>query len=72
MAVYGYEIHRSAGGGPLEHVSSVKGTSYCDDDVIGGVDYEYHVLAYDMAGNRSPKSNIAEITLPDLTQAHAS
>jgi len=71
-AVYGYEILRSADGGPSDHVGSVKGTSYCDDDVIGGVHYGYHVQAYDMAGNRSPKSNIAEIDLFDLTRAHAS
>jgi 2,4-dienoyl-CoA reductase-like NADH-dependent reductase (Old Yellow Enzyme family) len=52
-AVYGYEIYRSQGAGPLEHVNSVKSTTYVDRDVIGGVDYRYIVRAYDLAGNRS-------------------
>ncbi|HEY3174744.1 MAG TPA: NADH:flavin oxidoreductase [Candidatus Polarisedimenticolia bacterium] len=64
-AIYGYEIYRSADGGPFDHVGSVKGVFYVDEDVVGGVRYRYWVRAYDPAGNRTPPSNIAEVTLPD-------
>lgn len=62
-AVYGYEIYRSADGKSFDHVNSVKSTSYMDRDVIGGVTYRYFVRAYDLAGNRSPRSNPIEIRL---------
>jgi len=68
-AVYGYEILRSAEGGPFDHINSVKGVFYVDDDVVGGVKYRYLVRAYDLAGNRTPDSNIAELMLPDLAAA---
>lgn len=68
-AVYGYEILRSADGGPFDHINSVKGVFYVDDDVVGGVSYRYLVRAYDLAGNRTPDSNIATVSLPDLAAA---
>jgi 2,4-dienoyl-CoA reductase-like NADH-dependent reductase (Old Yellow Enzyme family) len=64
VAVYGYEIHRAAGDGPFDHLTSVKGLSCVDDDVEGGLPYRYRVRAYDLAGNRTPDSNIATVTLP--------
>jgi 2,4-dienoyl-CoA reductase-like NADH-dependent reductase (Old Yellow Enzyme family) len=69
VAVYGYEILRSADGGPFDHINSVKGVFYVDDDVVGGVAYRYRVRAYDLAGNRTPASNTAELVLPDPTAA---
>jgi hypothetical protein len=42
---------------------------YVDDDVVGGVAYRYRVRAYDLAGNRTPASNTAELALPDPTAA---
>ncbi|HZI93764.1 MAG TPA: hypothetical protein VFE84_05945, partial [Patescibacteria group bacterium] len=69
VAVYGYEILRSADGGPFDHINSVKGVFYVDDDVVGGVAYRYRVRAYDLAGNRTPASNTAELALPDPTAA---
>ncbi|HET6373085.1 MAG TPA: NADH:flavin oxidoreductase, partial [Candidatus Polarisedimenticolia bacterium] len=65
-AVYGYEIYRSADEGPFDHLGSVKGTFFCDEDVIGGVRYRYWVRAYDLAGNRTQESNMAHVVLPDL------
>lgn len=62
--IYGYEILRSAGDGPFEHLHSVKGTSYRDASVVGGVPYRYVVRAYDFAGNRSPGSNACSVTVP--------
>jgi 2,4-dienoyl-CoA reductase-like NADH-dependent reductase (Old Yellow Enzyme family) len=63
VAVYGYEIYRAADEADFDHINSVKGVFYCDDDVVGGVRYRYFVRAYDLAGNRTPRSNIAELTL---------
>ena len=65
IAVYGYEIHRSADGAAYEHLNSVKGVFFVDDDVMGGVRYRYRVRAYDLAGNRTPASNVAEVALAD-------
>ena len=65
VAVYGYEIHRSADGSAFDHLNSVKGVFFVDDDVMGGVRYRYWVRAYDLAGNRTPGSNVAEVVLPD-------
>jgi hypothetical protein len=70
-AVYGYEIFRSAEGGPFQHVNSVKGTTYVDRNVIGGIEYRYFVRAYDLAGNRSVESNLCPIRLPDASEARA-
>ncbi len=63
-SIYGYEIHRAEADRPFDHLTSVKGLTYVDDDVEGGMRYRYCVRAYDPAGNRTPDSNIAEITFP--------
>jgi len=65
QGIYGYEIHRSEQDGPFEHINSVKGVFYVDDDVVGGVSYRYRVRGYDLAGNRTPASNLADVALPD-------
>ena len=65
IAVYGYEIHRSADGAAYEHLNSVKGVFFVDDDVMGGVRYRYRVRAYDLAGNHTTASNVAEVELTD-------
>ena len=67
LAIYGYEIYRSADDGPFDHLTSVKGVFYVDDHVVGGVRYRYWVRAYDLGGNRTPRSNTAEVMLPDPT-----
>ncbi len=63
-AVYGYEIYRASGDEAFDHLTSVKGVFFVDDDVMGGVRYRYWIRAYDLAGNRTPRSNIAEAFLP--------
>jgi len=63
VAVYGYEIHRSADGEPFDHLTSVKGVFYVDDDVVAGVPYRYQVMAYDTAGNHTRPSNTASVRL---------
>jgi 2,4-dienoyl-CoA reductase-like NADH-dependent reductase (Old Yellow Enzyme family) len=66
--IYGYEIYRSGGSAPFEHVHSVKGTTFVDRGVVGGVDYRYFVRAYDFAGNRSPRSVLAAIRLSSASE----
>jgi len=61
--VYGYEILRSENGEPAVHLTTVRGCSYNDYDVVAGVPYLYRVRAYDLAGNRSEESDPAEAVL---------
>ncbi len=61
--VYGYEILRAESGGEPVHLTTVKGCSYNDYDVVAGVRYTYRVRAYDLAGNRSEPTEPAEIIL---------
>lgn len=68
-AIYGYELYRAAEDGEFEHVNSVKGTSYVDRTVVGGVSYRYFVRAYDLAGNRSPRSNAFDIRLASASES---
>lgn len=53
-AVYGYLVERSEGDA-WTHLDSARGTAHRFRDVgaIGGVEYHYRVIAYDLAGNRS-------------------
>jgi 2,4-dienoyl-CoA reductase-like NADH-dependent reductase (Old Yellow Enzyme family) len=62
-SVYGYEVLRSDGGGAPVHLTSVKGCSYNDYDVVAGRRYTYQVRAYDLAGNRSEATDPAESVL---------
>jgi 2,4-dienoyl-CoA reductase-like NADH-dependent reductase (Old Yellow Enzyme family) len=61
--VYGYEIFRSEDGGAFERLHAIKRTHFYDTFVIGGRNYTYYVRAYDLAGNRSEKSNEATAAL---------
>jgi dimethylglycine catabolism A len=64
--MYGYWIERSADGGPWEIVSAVRAdmhTTFQDSTAVAGVAYRYRVRAYDLAGNKSPASNLAEVAL---------
>jgi 2,4-dienoyl-CoA reductase-like NADH-dependent reductase (Old Yellow Enzyme family) len=60
-AIYGYEIFRSEDGGEYERLNAIKRTHLYDISVVGGRNYTYYVQAYDLAGNRSEKSNVASI-----------
>ncbi|MBI3451153.1 MAG: NADH:flavin oxidoreductase [Acidobacteria bacterium] len=62
-AVYGYEVLRAEAGAAAVHVTSVKGCSYNDYDVVAGVAYTYTVRAYDLAGNRSVPTDPAGAVL---------
>lgn len=64
----GYFIYRSRGGGPFERLndSPVKGTSYLDAEVEGGVLHRYRVTAVDdsAGGNESPFSETVSMEAP--------
>jgi len=62
-SVYGYEILRCEDGGAPVHLTTVKGCSYNDYDVVSGCRYTYRVRAYDLAGNRSEETDPAESVL---------
>jgi 2,4-dienoyl-CoA reductase-like NADH-dependent reductase (Old Yellow Enzyme family) len=66
-AVYGYMIERREGEGPWTHVDSARGVAHRFEDpsALGGSAYEYRVVAYDLAGNRSGPLGPARITLGD-------
>ena len=53
-AIYGYMIER-AEGDDWRHIDSARGVAHRFQDIsaLGGVDYRYRVIAYDLAGNRS-------------------
>jgi 2,4-dienoyl-CoA reductase-like NADH-dependent reductase (Old Yellow Enzyme family) len=61
--LYGYEIYRSIEGGPFDHVTSVKRTTFYDLDVVAAKTYSYFVVAYDLAGNHSSPSNTVDCTI---------
>jgi 2,4-dienoyl-CoA reductase-like NADH-dependent reductase (Old Yellow Enzyme family) len=69
--VYGYEVFRATGSGPMLHHTSVRGVTpyYVDARVLGGNSYTYCVKAYDFAGNRSPASNRITVTVPSVIPA---
>jgi len=71
--LYGYWVERSADGGPWEIVSAVRAdmhTTFQDSTAVAGVAYRYRVRAYDLAGNKSPASNVVEtaLALPVLSE----
>lgn len=62
--VYGYDIFRAEDDGPFTRLTAVKRTFHYDVTAVGGTRYRYFVQAYDLAGNRSKPSGIAEIETP--------
>jgi 2,4-dienoyl-CoA reductase-like NADH-dependent reductase (Old Yellow Enzyme family) len=62
--LYGYEVFRSINDGPFAHLASSLTTSHVEAHALAGNRYAYCVRPYDLAGNRGPKSNLAEITIP--------
>ncbi len=64
--VYGYEVHRAEGAGEFTHLATARGAmaSFIDASVVGGRAYRYRLRAFDLAGNRSEDSNVAETSVP--------
>lgn len=68
-AIYGYEIFRSEDGGDFERLHAIKRTHFYDIYVVGGRSYSYYVQAYDLAGNRSEKSNTVTLRVARVGSA---
>lgn len=51
-----------------EALAKTGGTEHVDKDVTPGIEYEYYVVAYDEAGNRSSKSVKQRVKVPDETK----
>jgi 2,4-dienoyl-CoA reductase-like NADH-dependent reductase (Old Yellow Enzyme family) len=65
--LHGYEIWRAIGDGPFEMLSATRAamhTSWQDPSAVAGAKLRYRLRAYDLAGNKSAPSNVAELTLP--------
>jgi dimethylglycine catabolism A len=76
--IAGYDVFRAEDGGAAMVVEAVKSAKHADRNVLGGLTYTYHVMAYDSSGRHSPPSNSITIALPmpdfstpPLEQSHA-
>lgn len=64
-AVMGYEIWRSDdGGASFQHIYSITTSMWTDHLAASGITYQYYIRAYDLAGNKSQKSNVVTAELP--------
>ena len=59
----GYNVYRSAEGGPLEKIASlIEAPTYSDRQIEPAKKYRYTVSAVDLTGNESQRSEVAEAT----------
>ncbi len=58
-----YKLYRDS-----DVLAKVNDTKYLDKEVTAGKEYEYYVVAYDEAGNRSSKSVRQRVKVPEETQ----
>jgi hypothetical protein len=58
--IAGYEIYRAEALGDFTLITSVDSSFYIDIEVANGVTYRYRVTAFDILGNVSGPSNIAQ------------
>ena len=68
-AIAGYDVFRAEDGAAAIVVEAVKSAKHADRNVLGGLTYTYHVMAYDSSGRHSPPSNSAVVAMqmPDLS-----
>jgi len=62
--VYGYELLRAVGDGPLRRLTSSSTTRHADELALAGCRYRYAVRAYDLAGQRSAPLGEALVDVP--------
>ncbi len=62
--IAGYDIHRAEDGGVAHVIEAVKSARFLDRNVLGGLRYTYHVMAYDSSGRHSPPSNSVTVEMP--------
>jgi 2,4-dienoyl-CoA reductase-like NADH-dependent reductase (Old Yellow Enzyme family) len=63
-SISGYDIHRSEDHGEAQVIEAVKSARFLDRNVLGGLRYTYHVMAYDSSGRHSPPSNSVTVEMP--------
>jgi 2,4-dienoyl-CoA reductase-like NADH-dependent reductase (Old Yellow Enzyme family) len=64
-AVIGYEVWRSDdAGASYSHIYSITTSMYTDHLAASGNEYHYFIRAYDIAGNKSERSNVVTASLP--------
>lgn len=67
--VAGYEIWRSENNGKsFDHIYTVGTSMYTDNLAMSGRRYQYYIYAYDLAGNKSEKSNIIHAEMPMMIE----
>lgn len=67
--VAGYEIWRSENNGKsFDHIYTVGTSMYTDNLAMSGRRYQYYIYAYDLAGNKSEKSNIIQAEMPMMIE----
>ncbi len=67
--VAGYEIWRSENNGKsFDHIYTVGTSMYTDNLAMSGRRYQYYIFAYDLAGNKSEKSNIIYAEMPIMIE----
>ncbi len=59
---YTYNLYKSFNGRVVK-IKNITGTSYVDNDVSVGVEYEYRLTAMDKYGLESDKSDVAQVSL---------
>ena len=67
VAVTGYRVYRSVGGGAYSQIAAPAGTSYTDTGLTNGTAYSYKVAAADAAANVSAQSAAVSGTPADTT-----
>jgi 2,4-dienoyl-CoA reductase-like NADH-dependent reductase (Old Yellow Enzyme family) len=67
--VAGYEIWRSENNGKsFDHIYTVGTSMYTDNLAMSGRRYQYFIYAYDLAGNKSEKSNTIHAEMPMMIE----
>jgi hypothetical protein len=62
--IAGYDVFRTESGGTAGIVEAVKSPKFVDRNVLGGLAYTYHVMAYDSSGRHSAPSNSVTVEMP--------
>lgn len=63
--VYVYDIFRASEGQPFERFHMSKSNHFYDTEILGGEMLEYYVVGMDFAGNRTEKSNVVKMKIPE-------
>ncbi len=59
-----YRVYRALGDGALQQLAEIDTPSYVDRAVESGKRYRYQVSSVDQLGNESPRTLVAEVTMP--------